>query len=804
MTTITTENPYNFGKPVKTFSQLGGRDVEMEDIKASLLSKQMSLAIIGKRGIGKTSIMNATFEICNEIKFIPVKISLDSNLLKDDYSFFRELYTELISALKERGRVDETDYANFMKIFDEFDLEDISNYFLKFPKSYVSHVKSNTGIIPRHYIEEDLKTLQNKAQTQIVILLDECDLLVQNRGLLELLRNFLQSVDGYSLVLCGTNDFLLELNKVFESAAREIKKISIEGFKNERQTIDLIYKCLSKEDQDRLTFNKETFRDLHKIAEGNPYELKLVCHYLWQKAKITNKKIVFKLTPDLFSSVANQMETAAPAHSQFISNIQGINLEDLINIVKLVSNEALTIPEKALLTELFETTYSKGQVETTEEKFRVKALLYNDILEINSNDKVSFKGEAFEKVYLKYLAQSKLKDRKDHWGNLSFPLAIFEKFIHNAATLMSPQNRPVSAVFYELNDQKNDVKEFFEDNFEKSYNYFSTEKTKLTGFSASEMYDMEQFLATYIQFEGKPIFHFLITQLKYKEKVFRGCLVLENQLDLQSLQEFNSKYKEQFDDIGLSLTDVIEPMPELDPNCIYEKLVKLKSVDQKSGEILEERLSHVAINLATVDKLYSISKKVFEKLREIKGFNFELNNNIGFISINLSLDDALKEFLNNEKFLDKRTASDVFIYNYNLASLCVYQKNYEDARKYLREIYKIKYPLKNQQKKKEGEEQKSESRYLYTFFIGDNTNIKNIEVFDNEDGVETPQVLISAYIDYVENPESHMKVENDLKSHYDEHKNNPIYLKGLYSFYKTIEDDERYKKYKKEYETALD
>ena len=747
-------NPYNFSRPVKHLEELGGRETEVENIRNSLVGKQVSIALIGKRGIGKTSLLNATGELCKQLNYLPVHISLDEQLVSDDFLFFKELYSNLIQTLHNLKKITDDEHTGFYQMVDNLNQLD-GPYFLKFPKAYVNHFKNETANVTRHYIHDDLAILSERAGTQIVFLLDECDHLTTNKAILQILRIFLQKVDGYTLVLAGTSEFLGELNEVFESVVREIKKIDIEGFKDERHTIDFIYKSLPEKDQEKLRFNRELFRDLHQIAEGNPYELKLVCHYLWHYAKRTNE-IIFELSPLVLQEVANQMKTAVSEHYKFILDTDYLTSKDVLNVVKFVNNSSLTIHEKAVMEYLFEKECSDEKITQYEDNLRLQANNYEKLLEINDKDKVVFKGGAFE-----------MKVNSE-------PLE-FDKS---------------TAVYFGVGDPEKDSdgNQFFNDNFETAYKYFTTNKTSFKSYSRQEMNEFDDFLDVFFKFKGKPSFRLISINIDTPELKLSGNITLENETQQELLKNFKEEFNQQLEEHKISFSERIYNAPVCDTKDIFSKLNELKiKNDDDNCRILNDHISRAGTRAVTKYKDYQLGNDIFEELCSVLGDSFSFRNNLGFINMHLSLEKAEEELRKAKARLDKGVKADHFVYNYNCASLSIYSNDFGAARNYLKEVNTISEITEKEDGRNE--------HYLHVFFVGRNSKI--LRSF-HQDNYKIATLLMKAYLDYNEAPQKVNIIENQLKKVYEEHKFDPIYLEGLCNFYKEIGNDEEYEKYQKE------
>src|SRR5213594_4344707 len=105
-------NPFDFTHPVKDPSYFAGRAEELKDIEYYLeLSKSkrpqfVHLALIGARSAGKSSLLNMISNMANRRGFLPVKISLNNELVENDALFYKEVLDSILTEGKKRGFLD--------------------------------------------------------------------------------------------------------------------------------------------------------------------------------------------------------------------------------------------------------------------------------------------------------------------------------------------------------------------------------------------------------------------------------------------------------------------------------------------------------------------------------------------------------------------------------------------------------------------------------------------------------------------------------------------------------------------------
>lgn len=765
-------NPYDFSNPVNHLIDLAGRENEVEQIKKCLADGKMSIALIGIRGIGKTSFLNATAELADQLSYFSAKVKLDGALVKNEYIFFRELYVAIIEKLFKKEKISEKEYNDFRQIIDSYD-DKINPFFLKFPKSFVSYFKHKIEVpIPRTYLHDDLAALVSKAGTQIVILLDECDFFAENKELLQCLRQILQSVKGITFVLTGTEKMFPNMEDVFSPVPRQFKRIDIKGFNDLSQTMDLVFKPFKE--IENISIERETLRDLHTIAEGNPYELKVLCHYLWESSK-DKEKINFRLKPNIFADVANEMQSFAPMHHNFVSEVKKLSPHEFSTIIDLIKNEKLNINEKAALNLAFNKEGNED-IQSLSASYKESARKFSKFLELTDEETIQFKGENFEKVFLKYIAQSHFKDKGIKWKNHPFALALLEKLTKEIISKWCLANGKPSINVVYMNDRAdlNAKDSFFNDDYKRSYHYFENINNPLP----EQFYKINSFVETYIKFDGNPSFHFLKLTCETHGGIATALINIENIISIDELvDELKSFEQNEFKDFGIKFEYKLNSFKTLPYDKIYNFIHEVKIRKKEGYEKLLEVLENVSRRLFIFDKPEK-SAEVFEKMLELQGPNFSTHNNLSFVYIKLDKFDEAKTHLEKaSNLINKKSNVEKFLLNYNLASLYIFQGKIPEAKKLIKNIKTI------------GRE--GDGAILFKFYI--NESIIEKPFFPSV-SMDVALKLITAYIDF-ELKENVAKIENELLADYKEFIDNPDYLNGLCSFYKKIGEEDKFEKY---------
>ena len=427
----TIRNPYDFINPVKDPKRFAGRKKELEEIRYYLqLSKSdepkyFHLALVGSRGVGKTSLLNMIEYIAENLGLLPVKIPLNKDMVKNDVLFFKEAIDAIVTKGKEKGIFSDF-YMKLRKVLDL--LEANVEIPLLFGTAYVGFRKGLNSEIPQQVLIHDFKELHKRVKEKdiptIVLLLDECDLLAENEVLLQKIRNIFMEVEGYVLVLSGTEKMFSLLSNVFSPIPRFFKRINVENFRDIRETEECLLKPLSEEE--RKFFDRTCIVDIHRLTNGSPYEINLVAHYMYHRWK-EGKSPKIQLTPEVLEDVLNELESIGKAEKREIINKLKRYWIDYLKIPVLLL-EFPNVPEDwfieyALLDEIETLRLKDVHAKKSIVKDYIEYLKKDSVI-AEKDGKLIFNGDEFDIIYLKYLCASKgIREPRDFFiGSQDDPL----------------------------------------------------------------------------------------------------------------------------------------------------------------------------------------------------------------------------------------------------------------------------------------------------------------------------------------------------------------------------------------------
>lgn len=429
-------NPYDFQRPIKDPKLFAGRHDELKkvDYYSELAKgdrpKFFNIAVVGPRSSGKTSFLNMVQHIAEEKGFLSVKLSLNNELVHNDVFFFKEVFDGIMTEGVKRGLFGgkgKQIYHKFRKMIDTLAVN--IQLPLLFGTAYIGTKKKGRNVgLSQFVLIHDLKKLYSEAKKQripgIFLLFDECDLLAKNETILQKLRNAFQEVEGYILILSGTEKMFPLISETFSPIPRFFERIDIGNFKTFEETKECILKPLN-EDEAKIV-DLGSVAEIHSFTGGSPYEINLVAHYMYKHYKEASLPNI-KLTVNVLDDILDELERLRKGkHHEIATKIKKLwlpHLRVLISLIELGKAKKQTLAKYMLLDNLRQLTPRKAKTETEINEINIEALEKAGIIKAVEEDKLVFVGDHFDFLYLKYSALTK--------GISKFFVAVQEKPIIN-------------------------------------------------------------------------------------------------------------------------------------------------------------------------------------------------------------------------------------------------------------------------------------------------------------------------------------------------------------------------------------
>jgi AAA ATPase domain len=420
-------NPFDFRTPVTDPARLAGRSDEVEEIKRHLnttaAGRPVHVALIGDRASGKTSLLNAVARFAPEYGLLPVRLDLDADVVRSPFSFFSALFDAAVTALVEHSVLDRQDprytawiRQHYMKDTD-VPVGDQLLLFGMVSSSAPAERSADPDVTPS-LLHRDTAALASVAAEQgwngFVIVLDEGDLLGENEPLIQKLRNLFQVGDRCMLVAAGTKRMFEGLSEVFSPIPRQFVRIQVGRFQSISQVIDCMTKPILEARRRLPPLLPDCVNDVMTLTRGSPYEINLVCYFMWQ-AIADHRQKSFALSTSVLDSVLEELiRTGRDVAVGEVEAMRALSTDDLEIAVDILPFQRLSVEEIALARLLlgpFSDEVLQQEVKRIERDLETLELC--DVIARNG-DRFSMRGGSIAQIYFKYLARRHISTHDIH------------------------------------------------------------------------------------------------------------------------------------------------------------------------------------------------------------------------------------------------------------------------------------------------------------------------------------------------------------------------------------------------------
>lgn len=299
---IVTANKFQVKGHILEKARFIDRNKELRE--AMIICKQIvgggtgGVLIVGGKGVGKSSLIEAIMRELVAQRIITSKINLDDSWVAQgkESQFFRTIIAELTRNAAEQGFLEKSKAESIIgALLRHLKIEEVR---AEFPFISVAasvgegnQVEEFPSIYFRDALKELLAKVREKSQTGLVICMDEGDALTKNRILLQVLKNVFQDTPGAGIVLAGTNELLMHISSMFSPLLRFVQRLDLGPYDSPEALIQAIEVPLELTKQALLDqelhveFEKQPYGGssfvgtVERISARMPLDVNLLCHY---------------------------------------------------------------------------------------------------------------------------------------------------------------------------------------------------------------------------------------------------------------------------------------------------------------------------------------------------------------------------------------------------------------------------------------------------------------------------------------------------------------------------------------------
>ncbi len=317
-------NPFTPGHTVDP-QFFAGRKKEIEKFKMFLKntcqSNLMNMAILGERGIGKSSLLRTCENLARAERCIVVRVDLDAAI-----STINDLVITILQEIKQEGEA----YSKIFKASEKakrfFDTYNISAGIMGVSLSLDRHKQTFS-----HEARLELKKIWNTVKEYvpaIVIMLDEAEQLEHIEGSLQFLRNtfsrLAEEKTNFMLLLSGKLSLFRKIKEIHSPLARFFNPISLSEL-NPQESIEAIERPLSSS---KFKFTDEVKNKIVEASQGHPYIIQLFGFYLCEKAasQLIDENTYKATLPMIMDGLSKQLfedyyHTSSPLEQKILKTI---------------------------------------------------------------------------------------------------------------------------------------------------------------------------------------------------------------------------------------------------------------------------------------------------------------------------------------------------------------------------------------------------------------------------------------------------------------------------------------------------
>jgi GTPase SAR1 family protein len=327
------------------------------------------ILVLGGKGVGKTSFLDALIRKLTENKISCAKITLTENMVKPESEllFIDLILTELLKAAKNSGLLenDLVDKVTYMlkglKIDGQIDISLPGLNFIAHASK--ENIKSFPSIALRDGLADYIKLIETKGKKDTrkgaVLFFDEGTCLTLNKNLMQIFKSVFQNTPGIAVVIAGTSQLLDDVSNVFSPLPRGFLKIDLGPYPDDRTALEAIQKPIEISQKIILEKYNHTYElnvfhvyfDRHVIMTTGrmPLEINMLCRFAFdiaaQNCKLDGKTINLYLNFDKeLLDVAFKQFVGTKGYSDFLSVLD----DNATSFLKILSKSA----EKASLDEM--------------------------------------------------------------------------------------------------------------------------------------------------------------------------------------------------------------------------------------------------------------------------------------------------------------------------------------------------------------------------------------------------------------------------------------------------------------------
>ena len=414
MSDFPVSNPYDFRTPVRSRRLLAGRETEIEQIdellRGAAIGKPSHFSLFGPPGMGKSSLLNGVMEVAAERHLLPVKVELREATVESTLSLYAAVFDAALDALLRLNAL--TTEHPTMRAWSQqtltgdtsltFDAQHLELGLIIAAKLNGKVIGEVPGPVLRRDIDRLLELGEFHGIRGIVVGFDSAEFLDDNNDLAPSLMELANSNPALTLVTAEE-----QAGKLQSVAPRAWTQIEVGPFSGPTQILDAITRPLIDAEELELELRLRTAQEIQMLTEGHPYEVNLVCHFIWE-AITHGEQSEFALSGAVIERVMHDLEERGRHEATpTIASIRNLTNDDLESIAGIAPFEGLTVTQLARL-RIMPEDYDDDRLEEVENEVRDDLARFSSLGIIRiDRDRFELIGGTETRLYLRYAVEQR-------------------------------------------------------------------------------------------------------------------------------------------------------------------------------------------------------------------------------------------------------------------------------------------------------------------------------------------------------------------------------------------------------------
>jgi hypothetical protein len=405
------QNPYDFRSPIRSRTHLAGRDSELETIDGLLRQatngQPTHLSIFGEEGTGKSSLLNVVADIARSRGMLAVEIELTPANVDTEVDFYKTLIDATLQALIDHGTLTSSDEVMRRWMFRTYagasiqNPDDMADSELELGLLVAAKLNGRmVEHVPVQVIVRDLTRLLARLGVEpprLVLCLDRAEAIDRNKDLAPSITQVVDAMPDLTIVTAAQTAGDLQ-----NAAPRGWSQIEVGAYPGVGGVLDAMTKPIRDRKLSTSTPTPDTARDILEFTGGIPYEVTLVCHFIWDAIQ-QGEQDDFDFSPNVLQRVVAELdEKGRHQASPEIARYSSLTRPDYEQLLTIAPYESLSVREIALLRIPFE-GYDADALSVAE------AGVHQDLQRLERKGLVTVEGDRFSlaasrdgRLYLKY------------------------------------------------------------------------------------------------------------------------------------------------------------------------------------------------------------------------------------------------------------------------------------------------------------------------------------------------------------------------------------------------------------------